>query len=107
LSCSRDEGLPLAVLEALATGRTVIATPVGGVPEVVVDGEWGWLVDQDAAAIASRMREAMADRTRVRRMGERARSYVHETCRIESMCEGYGRVYRQLLATPALAARGR
>lgn len=107
LSCSRDEGLPLAVLEALATGRTVIATPVGGVPEVVVDGEWGWLVDQDASAIAARMREAMADRARVRRMGERARRYVHETCRIEAMCEGYGRVYRQLVATPALAARGR
>lgn len=52
------------------------------------------------------MRDAMADRARVRRMGERARRYVHETCRIEAMCEGYGRVYRQLVATPPLASRG-
>jgi glycosyltransferase involved in cell wall biosynthesis len=106
LSCSRDEGLPLAVLEALATGRTVIATPVGGVPEVVVDGEWGWLVEQTPAAFAARMRDAMADRSRIRRMGERARRYVHESCRIEAMCEGYGRVYRNLVASSPIAARG-
>ena len=42
---SEGEGAPLAVMEALASGLPVLATPVGGIPELVHDGETGWLAD--------------------------------------------------------------
>lgn len=54
LASRRGEGLPNALLEAFAWGRAVIATPVGGVPDLVRDGENGLLVPpDDAAAVAA------------------------------------------------------
>jgi glycosyltransferase involved in cell wall biosynthesis len=99
VSSSRDEPLGLSVLEAQAIGRPVIAFAGGGIPEVVRDGETGWLVrDRSAAALADRMREASSDRARARAMGEAARRHIDASCRIEAMCEGYGRAYAELEA---------
>jgi glycosyltransferase involved in cell wall biosynthesis len=65
---SHIEGVPSVVMEALACGRAVVATAVGGVPEIVRDGRSGWLVpDRDPAALASALVEALA------RPAERAR----------------------------------
>lgn len=59
---SNTEGQPIAPLEAYACGRAVVATAVGGVPEVVRDGETGWLVPpRDRAALASALEQALAD----------------------------------------------
>lgn len=56
-----SEGLPNAVMEALAAGRPVVATRAGGIPELVTDGHSGLLVDvRDAAALGDRMVELMA-----------------------------------------------
>jgi glycosyltransferase involved in cell wall biosynthesis len=53
---SRFEGLCLAVIEAQAAGVPVVATPVGGIRETVVDGETGWLVPvDDPRALAERI----------------------------------------------------
>jgi glycosyltransferase involved in cell wall biosynthesis len=58
---SRTEGMPNAVLEALASGRPVVATGVGGTRELVTDGVLGRLVEPgDAAALARGIREALA-----------------------------------------------
>jgi glycosyltransferase involved in cell wall biosynthesis len=75
---SRNEGLPLALVEAMASGCCPIAMGVGGVPEVIVNPSIGWLIapsaEEDffqAMAAASRLdRQAAAD------MGRRARGYV-------------------------------
>jgi glycosyltransferase involved in cell wall biosynthesis len=60
--CSRSEGFPNSLIEALAAECPVIATPVGGVPEVITDGETGFLVPvDDSQALARRLRELRAD----------------------------------------------
>jgi glycosyltransferase involved in cell wall biosynthesis len=65
---SRSEGLPAAVLEAMAARRCVLATAVGGLPEVIADGRTGRLVPPaDPPALAGAMAELLADR------GQRAR----------------------------------
>lgn len=74
---SAMEGLPLVVLEAMAQGKPVVATAVGGTPELVVDGETGILVPPgDVAALARALDGLLRDPERARRMGEAGRSRV-------------------------------
>jgi starch synthase len=71
------EPFGLINLEAMACGTPVVASRVGGIPEVVVDGETGWLVEPgDPAALARALRNALADPDRARRMGEAGRRRV-------------------------------
>lgn len=71
---SRFEGLCLAVIEAQAAGVPVVATPVGGIRETVVDGETGWLVPvDDAAALAERILWVLDHPDGARRVAAEAR----------------------------------
>lgn len=77
---SRSEGLGLVAVEAMAAGRPVVASRTGGLPEVVVDGETGLLVEpEDARGLAQAIRTLLADPDRAARMGaagrERARAH--------------------------------
>ncbi len=78
VSASFAEGLPVVIMEAFALGRPVIATYVGGVPELVEPGASGWLVPAGAVApLAAAMREALAlPAERLAEMGERGRQRV-------------------------------
>ncbi|MDP2340172.1 MAG: glycosyltransferase [Deltaproteobacteria bacterium] len=78
LSTSIFEGLPLALLEAMAASRAVVVTAVGGVPEVVVDGDNGFLLraGDDDGAVSAVLALLDADRRAV--IGERARETVIE-----------------------------
>jgi glycosyltransferase involved in cell wall biosynthesis len=70
---SRNEGLPVALMEAYAVGRPVVATRVGGLPEAVEDGGSGILVGpDDAGALADAILGLAADDSRRRKMGARA-----------------------------------
>jgi glycosyltransferase involved in cell wall biosynthesis len=63
----------VVLLEAMAAGLPVVATRVGGIPEIVSDGETGFLVaPADSGALAKTIDVLLADRERMRRMGERA-----------------------------------
>lgn len=98
VSSSRDEPLGLSVLEAQAMGRPVIAFAGGGIPEIVHDGETGWLVrERGVSQLAARMREASGDRARAHAMGDAARRHIDASCRIEAMCEGYGQAYASIV----------
>ena len=69
-----------AVLEAMAAGRPVVARRVGALPETVVDGETGWLLDDDRAeAIADTLARVLRDRTAARAMGAAGRRRAEET----------------------------
>jgi glycosyltransferase involved in cell wall biosynthesis len=82
----------------MALGRPVIAVPVGGVPEIVADGETGWLAaDLSAEALAATIRSAAGlGRAEMARRGERARAAVGRRFTEQHMCESYEQVYREL-----------
>ena len=74
---SRAEGMPLVVLEAMAQGKPVVATAVGGTPELVVDGETGLLVPpDDAEALAGALGRLLSDPELAQRMGAAGRARV-------------------------------
>jgi glycosyltransferase involved in cell wall biosynthesis len=71
---SRQEGLPLALMEAMATGLPCLATSVGGIPEIVRDGVEGLLVPAgDPQALSSALRRLVADPGLRNRLGSAAR----------------------------------
>jgi glycosyltransferase involved in cell wall biosynthesis len=78
---SSAEGLPNVVLEAMAHGKTVIATPVGGIPTVIEHGKTGLLVPvRDTAALRAAIEKALGDRELRRRLGRAARKRVEGYC---------------------------
>jgi glycosyltransferase involved in cell wall biosynthesis len=78
---SHREGLPMVLLEAMAHGRAVVATPVGGIPSLVKDGVTGLLVPPgDAKALREAIERLLVDPELRRRLGEAARAKVSELC---------------------------
>lgn len=91
---SRIEGLPLVVLEAMAQARPVVATAVGGTPELVVEGETGLLVPaDDADALAQALGRVLADRPLADRLGQAARRRVDAEFSLTAMTERILRMY--------------
>jgi glycosyltransferase involved in cell wall biosynthesis len=104
---SENEGTPVAVLEAMAAGVPVVATSVGGVPDVIRAGETGTLVDsQEAEAFARAMGDALRDTANSRAMAHRARSEVSARFGKERMLAETASLYELLLASKRTARRG-
>lgn len=108
---SHTEGLPLTVLEAMATGLPVVATRVGGIPEVVTDGKTGLLVPPgDLAALAAAIGRILQDPTGARRMGQAGRAQVEREFSLGRMVERteqfYAELIREKLGLEYLAGRG-
>jgi len=93
---SDNEGTPVSIIEALAAGAPVVATAVGGVPDLLRGGAWGRLVPPgDANALADAVRAALgesgADRSEIRRA-------VTEQYGVERLARDLAALYRDLLA---------
>jgi glycosyltransferase involved in cell wall biosynthesis len=81
---SRSEGLPMALLEAMAHGTAIVATAVGGVPDTLTDGVDGRLVEpEDPSALAAAVLELGSDSARRRELGSAARERVERLDRTE------------------------
>ena len=94
---SRREIQPLAILEAMAAGVPVVATRVGGVPNLLAGGERGWLVEPDSPlALAETIAEVLSRADEARRRAEAARHFVRSACDPEAMVAGIDAVYRSL-----------
>jgi alpha-maltose-1-phosphate synthase len=93
------EPFGLINLEAMACETPVIATRVGGIPEVVVDDETGWLVPPgDPAALAAAVRRLLADPGRAARFGQAGRLRVEDHFSWERIAERTLDVYREAIA---------
>jgi len=95
---SPAEGLPNAVLEAMACGLPVVASNVGGVPETVSNGETGFLVSPgDAAGFAEKILQLLNDPTHARQMGEAGRRKVVEQFSCERLVENMQALYDEII----------
>jgi glycosyltransferase involved in cell wall biosynthesis len=104
---SRNEGTPVALIEAGAAGRPVVATDVGGVADVVRGGETGFLVPpRDGAGLAGRVSALLADPARAAAMGAAGRAWVRSRFSAERLVQDLDALYGELLAAKGLAERG-
>ena len=96
---SSNEGTPVSAIEALAAGRPVVATRVGGVPDVVQEGEDGFLVEPGATGeLADRLARLAGDPELRERMGRAGRERVVPRYAVERLVDDVDRLYKSLLA---------
>ncbi len=103
---SFTEGLPNVLLEASAAGVPVVGTAVGGVPEVIADGETGYVVPpRDPAALAEKLTRLLGDCDLRRTMGDAGRRRMRTQFTFESQAEGYLHLFDRLFGTMATRSR--
>lgn len=95
------ETFGVAAIEAMARGRAVVATRVGGLPEVVRDGRTGLLVDFDSDEIGDAVEELLADPVRRKAMGDAGRDVVRAEFTLEKMARRFELVYAKAFAGAA------
>jgi glycosyltransferase involved in cell wall biosynthesis len=95
---SRLEGLPVAILEAMAAGVVVITTPVGAIPDAIVDGETGLLVPVgDALALGAAIAKLIDDPVLRIQLAGSARQRFKERFTIERTADQISKLYRRLI----------
>jgi glycosyltransferase involved in cell wall biosynthesis len=91
------EGIPQFLFQIMAMGKPVIATAVGGIPEIVTSGVNGVLIPpEDPAALAKALVQVLGDPGSARRLGEEGRRLVEQEYTVEKMAEKVYRVYQQV-----------
>lgn len=95
---SLSEGLSMAILEAMMAGRPVIATRVGGNPEIVLDGETGFLVpSKDSHALAESLITLLKDRHLANQFGEKGKRRAEDQFSLQTMVNAYQSLYDECL----------
>jgi len=98
ISSSRAEGLSNSIIEGMAAGLGIVATAVGGTPELVRDGESGYLVPPHAPQVmAERLHALLADPARRKALGQAARATVESRFAIDVMARRFERLYDEVL----------
>lgn len=97
---SNFEALPLAIIEAMSAGRAIVASDVGGVSELVVDGVHGYLVAQrDIKVLTDALHRLLDDNQLRRRLGAAARQRYLDQFTSSAMCEKIIRIYDEAVST--------
>jgi glycosyltransferase involved in cell wall biosynthesis len=103
VNASLNEGTPVALIEALAAGRPVVATEVGGTPDLLAGGAHGRLVPAgNAPALAAAILETLATPDESLRRAREGRRHVLARHSVERLIDDMDRLYRDLLARPGL-----
>jgi len=105
---SESEGFGRVLVEAMAMGRPVVATDVGGIPEIVLDGETGLLVTPaDPGALADAVRALLDDPARAARLGAAGRTRAESTFNLGAHVDAVERLYDAVLGRVAPEGRSR
>ncbi|MFC5550672.1 glycosyltransferase family 4 protein [Massilia aerilata] len=97
---SHAEGLPMSMLEAMAAGRAVVASSVGGIPETIVDGDNGLLAPpRDEAALAGKLEQVLGNEALRARLARNARVTIEQHYSTEVVCGQLSALYRELAGT--------
>lgn len=99
------ESCSMAIIEAMAMGKPVVATRAGGNPELVQDHETGLLIERTPEALATALCEILRDAQRRRRMGEAARQRAETRFSAAVMAQNIESLYAELLRGRAMEAR--
>jgi glycosyltransferase involved in cell wall biosynthesis len=103
---SRNEGSPVVLIEALAAARPIVATAVGGVPEVVLHEETGLTVAPgDPAALGEAMLRLLRDRSLAERLGQAGRRHVYPRYDASRLVDDMRGLYRRELARSVSSER--
>ena len=95
---SLSEGIPMALLEAMAASRPIVASRVGGIPEIIEDGVEGYLVEpMDVNNLAERCRRLIESPDVARKMGEQGRKRVDSEFSATAMADRVVSVYKEVL----------
>lgn len=95
---SYHEGLPISILEAMAAGLPVISTPVGGIPEAVIEGETGYLCSPgDHIGLADAIRESVSDPVKWKKMSTRSIALAQSAYSMEVVEAELIRAYERLV----------
>lgn len=86
---SESEGVPKTILEAMACGTVPVATPVGGIPDIVTDGETGILLDDNAPKTIAHALERALERDDLNEIADRARAYIRHTHSYDATAEQF------------------
>lgn len=98
VSTSNFEGLPMVLLEATWFGKPIVATGVGGVPELVEDGFNGLILpDRDPARVAATLLRVVKDDVFRRRLGQNSRARYEERFTAQAMASAYQQIYEHYL----------
>jgi glycosyltransferase involved in cell wall biosynthesis len=94
---SREEAMPVALLEAMSHGCAVVGSQVGGIPEVIEDGVSGLVIPEgNEAALTSRLCDLANDEELRHRYGRAARQRVEDSFSLDAMMDGYAQLYREV-----------
>jgi glycosyltransferase involved in cell wall biosynthesis len=101
VSSSRQEGLPIAILEGMASRLPLIATAVGDVPTVIIDGQTGILVpSEDVETLASAIIKLLQDQPQRNRLATAARHHIEQEYSAQRMMADYLHVYQKASSRP-------
>jgi len=92
------EGLPNALLEAMSSGKTVVTTKVGGIPEIIKDRFNGLIIpDKNSEMLAKAIKELITDKDLSEKLGENARHFIIENYSIEAVNKKWETLYLSIL----------
>lgn len=91
---SKDEGLPISIIEGMRSGLPVIGTKIAGIPEQILDGKTGFLVDVDEQQLADRLRFLVEHLDELEAMGKASYELFVEKFTLEAMVKKYAKIYK-------------
>jgi L-malate glycosyltransferase len=98
MMASEKEGMPLSILEAMSSEVPVVSTDVGGISEIMANGETGFLVEKgDIRELANKSIEILSNKSLSEKMGKTAREKILNSFTREKMAKSYERYYREIL----------